>query len=136
MPSTRIAPGTGAFQIAEVTFPSEDLAREAYACVAGEEESLGAVADRSRQPLEIATRFYEETPEHHRSLLFSAPPGKVFLANEADGRFVVRELRRRIGPDVRDTEVMAMVRQRLLRTRLDELISRHVRWLFDPWARS
>jgi hypothetical protein len=121
-------------EIAQVTFPSLDQAREAYACITGEGERLDAVAARSRRIFDLAARFYDEVPEDVRSLFFSATPGRVVPPMDKEGLFAVYEIRRRIEPDLNDAEVLARVRKRLLSVQFDALVSRHVRWLFDPWS--
>jgi hypothetical protein len=120
-------------EIAEATFVSFDQAREAYVCVSGEGESLEAVAARSGAAYDVATRFCDDIPDEARDLLFSAPAGKVFPPQPGDEIFSVREVRRRIEPDSDDPDVLARVRERLLGSRFDALVSQHVRWLFDPW---
>jgi hypothetical protein len=123
-------------EIAEVTFPSRDQAREAYLGVTGEGERLDAVATRSGRAFDLATRFYDEVPDDVRSLFFSAPPNKVFLRDDREGLFAVCEIRRRIEPECGDADVFARVRERLLSTQFDAMLSQHVRWLFDPWNRT
>ena len=123
-------------EMAVVTFPSLDQARETYACVTGEGESLEAVATRSGRAFDLVTRFYDEVPEDVRSLFFSASPGKVFPPAETEGLFAVHAIRRRIEPALSDAEVLARMRERLLSVQFDAMLSTHVRWLFDPWNRT
>jgi hypothetical protein len=123
-------------EIVEATFPSFDQAREAYQCVTGEGESLESVATRTSAAFEVATRFYDDVADEVRDLFFSAPAGKVFPPQMGDGPFAVREIRRRIEPEPDDPDVSARVRERLLGHRFDAMVSRHVRWLFDPWNRT
>jgi hypothetical protein len=120
-------------EIAEATFASFDQAREAYGCVTGEAESLESVATRSGAVFDVATRFYDDVPDEVRDLFFSAPAGKVFPPQRSDELFAVREVRRRIEPESDDPDVLARVRERLLGSRFDAIVSQHVRWLFDPW---
>ena len=123
-------------EIAEVAFPSLDQAREAYVCVSAEGEGLETVATRGGRAFDLATRFYDEVPDGVRSLFFSAPPDKVFPPEEREGLFAVCQIRRRIEPDLGDADVFARVRERLLSTQFDAMLSQHVRWLFDPWSRT
>lgn len=120
-------------EIAEATFPSFDQAQEAYGCVTGEGESLESVATRSGAAFDLATRFYDDVPDELRDLFFSAPAGKAFPPQRGDELFAVREVRRRIEPESDDPDVLARVRERLLGSRFDAMVSQHVRWLFDPW---
>ena len=120
-------------EIAEAMFPSFDQAREAYDCVTGEGESLESVATRSGAAFDLATRFYNDVPDEVRDLFFSASVGKVFPPQRGDELFAVREVRRRIEPESDDPDVLARVRERLLSSRFDAMVSQHVRWLFDPW---
>jgi hypothetical protein len=129
IPLTRI-------EVAEATFPSLDQAREAYDCVTGEGESLDAVADRSGADFDLTTQFCDDLPDDVRDLFFSAPAGKVFPPQSGGDLFAVREVRRRIEPDADDPDVLARVREHLLDSQFDAMVSQHVRWLFDPWSQT
>ena len=121
-------------ELAQVTFPAADQAREAYACAADEGESLDTIAERSGCACDMATQFYADVPEDQRSLFFCAPPGKVFPPVEGEGGFAVCQIRRRIEPDANDAEVLARLQEHLLNTHFDPMVATHVRWLFDPWS--
>jgi hypothetical protein len=129
LPLSRVA-------FASVLFPSLDEAREAYLCVSREGEPLEVVAKRAGREIDVQTAFYDELPDDVRNLLFSARDGQVFPPEERDGVFALRQTVRRIDPDANDPDVLARLQHRLLDAHFVALVSRHVRWLFDPWDRA
>lgn len=109
-------------------FDSEHAAREARLCTVEDGVALAGTAAANDCACKRTEDFLEDLPEGWRPVLVGARSGDIVAPPSEDDCFRLLHVLRRREPSLEDEAVVARLNDGLMRQRLQELETRHIRW--------
>jgi hypothetical protein len=111
-----------------ISFPEEQMAREAALCVREDGRSLGEVATDARRELRRSTTYLEEMDATVRDGLLGAQKGELLGPFEIGEDFVLYQVLDKTLPSLEDAALSVRAREAVLRLQLDREMNDRVKW--------
>lgn len=111
-------------------FSSEEIAHESFLCITEDGENPKAVTQRAQGSTTRFSWLVKDLPEEWQQKFFSARTGEWLPPKEWNGAFRVFRVKRKVNPDLNDTEVRHWIEEKVLTLSLNPLVDKHIGWLY------
>ncbi len=112
-----------------LAFPDENVATEAYWCIAEEGAPLADFSKAANAPPRTFTAFLRDLPKELELRFLSGEAGEVFPPTPANGKFEIYRLHEKLEPDADDPDTRARLERDLTGKYVESLVQKHIHWL-------
>jgi len=116
------------FHCRSLSFPAEEVAREALLCARDEGMALEAVAANAKVEIKDMKLYIEEVALPSQNRFLAAPKGAIIGPVEWEGSFALFVIDEKTLPSADDVDIVQRARQSLIRRTTQREIAARVKW--------